>query len=82
MGLAGKDAASGSSPCRVVKIGSLEWYYQHVRARFKRFGSAKVIRSLCGRLQGGGKGRTGMGMFQACFNGEEQNWSVVKLAAV
>lgn len=44
-------------PChlaRVLKIGSLEWYYQHVRARFKRFGSAKVIRSLCGRLQGGG----------------------------
>ncbi|XP_021089840.1 melanophilin isoform X2 [Mesocricetus auratus] len=44
-------------PChlaRVVRIGSLEWYYQHVRARFKRFGSAKVIRSLCGRLQGGG----------------------------
>nr|XP_045002617.1 melanophilin [Jaculus jaculus]XP_045002618.1 melanophilin [Jaculus jaculus] len=39
---------------RVVKIGSLEWYYEHVRARFKRFGSAKVIRSLCGRLQGGG----------------------------
>ncbi|XP_027447092.1 melanophilin isoform X2 [Zalophus californianus] len=44
-------------PChlaRVVKIGSLEWYHQHLRARFKRFGSAKVIRSLCGRLQGGG----------------------------
>ncbi|XP_026641866.1 melanophilin [Microtus ochrogaster] len=44
-------------PChlaRVVKIGSLEWYYQHLRARFKHFGSAKVIRSLCGRLQGGG----------------------------
>ncbi|XP_055473072.1 melanophilin isoform X2 [Psammomys obesus] len=44
-------------PChlaRVVKTGSLEWYYQHVRARFKHFGSAKVIRSLCGRLQGGG----------------------------
>lgn len=40
------------SLCRVVKIGSLEWYYGHVRARFKRFGSAKVIRSLCGRLQG------------------------------
>ncbi|XP_058389471.1 LOW QUALITY PROTEIN: melanophilin [Diceros bicornis minor] len=42
-------------PChlaRVVKIGSLEWYYGHVRARFKRFGSAKVVRSLCGRLQG------------------------------
>ncbi|XP_030873019.1 melanophilin isoform X2 [Leptonychotes weddellii] len=43
-------------PChlaRVVKISSLEWYHQHLRARFKRFGSAKVIRSLCGRLQGG-----------------------------
>ncbi|XP_066201667.1 melanophilin [Saccopteryx leptura] len=44
-------------PChlaRVVKRGSLEWYYGHVRARFKRFGSAKVIRSLCGRLPGRG----------------------------
>ncbi|XP_054426364.1 melanophilin [Pteronotus mesoamericanus] len=44
-------------PChlaRVVKMGSLEWYYGHVRARFKRFGSAKVIRSLCARLPGGG----------------------------
>ncbi|XP_058521154.1 melanophilin [Ochotona princeps] len=41
-------------PChlaRVVKMGSLEWYYEHVRARFKRFGSAKVIRYLYGRLQ-------------------------------
>ncbi|XP_025069737.1 melanophilin isoform X7 [Alligator sinensis] len=37
----------------VVKIGSLEWYYEHVRSRFKRFGSAKVMRSLCGRLQPG-----------------------------
>ncbi|XP_025144992.3 melanophilin isoform X2 [Bubalus bubalis] len=44
-------------PChlaRVVKMGSLEWYYSHVRARFKRFGSAQVVRSLCGRLQGAG----------------------------
>ncbi|XP_012611162.2 melanophilin isoform X1 [Microcebus murinus] len=44
-------------PChlaRVVKIGSLEWYHQLVRARFKRFGSAKVIQSLHGRLGGGG----------------------------
>ncbi|KAF7462192.1 hypothetical protein GHT09_013061 [Marmota monax] len=43
-------------PChlaRVLKMGSLEWYHAHVRARFKRFGSAKVIRSLYGRLQGG-----------------------------
>ncbi|XP_069472082.1 melanophilin isoform X2 [Ambystoma mexicanum] len=38
---------------RVVKIGSLEWYYEHVRSRFKRFGSAKVMRSLYGRLQPG-----------------------------
>ncbi|XP_068959255.1 melanophilin isoform X6 [Petaurus breviceps papuanus] len=40
-------------PCqlaRVVKTGSLDWYYEHVRARFKHFGSAKVMRSLCGRL--------------------------------
>ncbi|XP_057602892.1 melanophilin [Hippopotamus amphibius kiboko] len=44
-------------PChlaRVVKMGSLEWYYGHVRARFKRFGSAQVVRSLCGRLRGTG----------------------------
>lgn len=51
-------------PChlaRVVKIGSLEWYYQHLRARFKHFGSAKVIRSLCGRLQGGGGSEPSLG---------------------
>ncbi|XP_036925095.1 melanophilin isoform X2 [Sturnira hondurensis] len=44
-------------PChlaRVVERGSLEWYYGHVRARFKRFGSAKVVRSLCARLPGAG----------------------------
>ena len=41
--------------CRVVKVGSLEWYYRHVRARFKHFGSAQVAQSLCGRLQGAGK---------------------------
>ncbi|KAM4836387.1 melanophilin isoform 2-T3 [Thomomys bottae] len=46
------------TPChlaRVVQMGSLGWYYEHVRARFKRFGSAKVIRSLCGRRQGAGE---------------------------
>ncbi|KAM9347469.1 melanophilin [Symphorus nematophorus] len=40
-------------PCRmarVLKIGTLEWYYENVRARFKRFGSAKVMRSLFKRL--------------------------------
>ncbi|KAJ8781627.1 hypothetical protein J1605_010885 [Eschrichtius robustus] len=44
-------------PChlaRQVKRGSLEWYYGHVRARFKCFGGAQVVRSLCGRLQGAG----------------------------
>ncbi|NXE76136.1 MELPH protein, partial [Cochlearius cochlearius] len=43
-------------PCRlsrIMKIGSLEWYYEHVRSRFKRFGSAKVLQSLYGRLQPG-----------------------------
>nr|ACD14084.1 melanophilin transcript variant 1 [Numida meleagris] len=49
-------------PCRlsrVVKIGSLEWYYEHVRSRFKRFGSAKVLQSLYGRLQPEQKGEFG-----------------------
>ncbi|XP_068428865.1 melanophilin isoform X2 [Clinocottus analis] len=42
-------------PCRmarVLKIGTLEWYHENVRARFKRFGSAKVMRSLFRRLSG------------------------------
>ncbi|CAL1582636.1 unnamed protein product [Knipowitschia caucasica] len=42
-------------PChmaRVLKIGTLEWYHENVRARFKRFGSAKVMRSLFKRLNG------------------------------
>ncbi|XP_008112807.1 melanophilin isoform X1 [Anolis carolinensis] len=45
-------------PCRlsrVVKTGSLEWYYEHVRSRFKRFGSAKVMRSLYGRMAPSGQ---------------------------
>ncbi|XP_007941811.1 melanophilin [Orycteropus afer afer] len=49
------------APCRlarVVKVGSLEWYYEHVRARFKRFGSAKVVQSLSGRLQAGAQPAT------------------------
>lgn len=37
---------------RVLKIGTLEWYHENVRARFKRFGSAKVMRSLFKRLSG------------------------------
>ncbi|CAK6973918.1 melanophilin [Scomber scombrus] len=42
-------------PCRmarVLKIGTLEWFHENVRARFKRFGSAKVMRSLFKRLSG------------------------------
>ncbi|XP_053139084.1 melanophilin isoform X2 [Hemicordylus capensis] len=45
-------------PCRlsrIVKTGSLEWYYEHVKSRFKRFGSAKVMRSLYGRMTHGQK---------------------------
>ncbi|XP_069589443.1 melanophilin isoform X7 [Ranitomeya imitator] len=45
---------------RVVKIGSHEWYYDHVRARFKRFGSAKVLRSLYLRQQSDGRGGSNM----------------------
>lgn len=35
---------------RVLKIGTLEWFHENVRARFKRFGSAKVMRSLFKRV--------------------------------
>ncbi|KAI1236972.1 hypothetical protein IHE44_0014220, partial [Lamprotornis superbus] len=42
-----------NSKRQIVKIGSLEWYYEHMRSRFKRFGSAKVLQSLYGRLQPG-----------------------------
>ncbi|XP_041118969.1 rab effector MyRIP-like isoform X3 [Polyodon spathula] len=34
----------------VLKMGSLDWYHEHVRSRFKRFGSAKVMRSLYKRF--------------------------------
>lgn len=43
------------SVCRVVKIGTAGWYHDNVRNRFKRFGSAKVMRSLYKRLNGDGK---------------------------
>ncbi|XP_051566900.1 melanophilin-like isoform X2 [Myxocyprinus asiaticus] len=36
-------------PChmaRILKIGTLEWFHENVRSRFKRFGSAKVMNSL------------------------------------
>ncbi|KAM6892989.1 melanophilin a [Lycodopsis pacificus] len=39
---------------RVLKIGTVGWYHDNVRNRFKRFGSAKVMRSLYKRLSGDG----------------------------
>ncbi|XP_068101438.1 melanophilin isoform X4 [Hyperolius riggenbachi] len=45
---------------RMVKIGSHDWYYDHVRSRFKRFGSAKVMRSLYMRQQSDEKGGPNM----------------------
>ncbi|XP_053296563.1 melanophilin isoform X2 [Pleuronectes platessa] len=50
-----KEQGSVCDPChmaRVLKIGTLEWYHENVRTRFKRFGSAKVMRSLFKRLNG------------------------------
>lgn len=44
-----------SDLCRVVKIGTAGWYHDNVRNRFKRFGSAKVMRSLYKRLNGDGE---------------------------
>ncbi|NWQ86407.1 MELPH protein, partial [Burhinus bistriatus] len=59
-------------PCRlsrIVKIGSLEWYYEHVRSRFKRFGSAKVLQSLYGRLQPGqGVNSTFLGLHNRVYS--------------
>ncbi|XP_028820686.1 melanophilin-like [Denticeps clupeoides] len=40
-------------PCRmarVLKIGTLEWYHENVRSRFKRFGSATILKSLYRRM--------------------------------
>lgn len=35
-----------SLPCRILRTQSLEWYYNNVKIRFKRFGSAKVLKTL------------------------------------
>jgi len=32
--------------CRLLRTQSLEWYYNNVKSRFKRFGSAKVLKTL------------------------------------
>lgn len=31
---------------RLLRTQSLEWYYNNVKNRFKRFGSAKVLKNL------------------------------------
>ncbi|KAM7390592.1 hypothetical protein PAMA_008660 [Pampus argenteus] len=44
-----RDKAWLCSACqkgRILKIQSLEWYYNNVKSRFKRFGSAKVLKTL------------------------------------
>ncbi|XP_016093255.1 melanophilin [Sinocyclocheilus grahami] len=48
-----KDHGWVCDPChmaRILKIGTLEWFHENVRSRFKRFGSAKVMSSLFKRL--------------------------------
>ncbi|KAM4626951.1 melanophilin [Discoglossus pictus] len=45
---------------RTLRIGSVDWYYEPVRSRFKRFGSAKVMRYLYPRLQPRGAGFQGL----------------------
>ncbi|XP_016351073.1 melanophilin-like isoform X2 [Sinocyclocheilus anshuiensis] len=48
-----KDHGWVCNPChmaRILKIGTLEWFHENVRSRFKRFGSAKVMNSLFKRL--------------------------------
>uniref|UniRef100_A0A8C2GAJ0 Melanophilin b n=1 Tax=Cyprinus carpio TaxID=7962 RepID=A0A8C2GAJ0_CYPCA len=48
-----KDSGWVCDPChmaRILKIGTLEWFHENVRSRFKRFGSAKVMNSLFKRL--------------------------------
>ena len=32
---------------REAELQSGDWFYSNVKKRFKRFGSAKVVRSLC-----------------------------------
>ncbi|KAK6325601.1 hypothetical protein J4Q44_G00049430 [Coregonus suidteri] len=55
-----KDHGWVCDPCRmtrVLKIGTVGWYHDNVRTRFKRFGSAKVMKSLYKRLNGEGTRR-------------------------
>ncbi|KAK1798721.1 hypothetical protein P4O66_007003, partial [Electrophorus voltai] len=54
----GKERGWVCEPCRaarVLKIGTLTWYHDNVHSRFKRFGGAKVLRSLRKRLSDAGR---------------------------
>ncbi|XP_026989200.2 melanophilin a [Tachysurus fulvidraco] len=53
-----KDHGWVCDPCRmsrILNIGTLGWYHDNIRSRFKRFGSAKVMRSLYKRLNEEGR---------------------------
>ncbi|KAJ4921669.1 hypothetical protein JOQ06_003349 [Pogonophryne albipinna] len=62
---------------RVLKVGTAGWYHDNVRNRFKRFGSAKVMRSLYKRLNGeGGRDDDTMSMpdvHSHAYNGEDDH---------
>ncbi|XP_053554831.1 melanophilin isoform X4 [Bombina bombina] len=45
---------------RMVKLGSVNWYHEHVQSRFKRFGSDKVMRCLYPRLHSDPRGGAGL----------------------
>ncbi|KAA0715793.1 Melanophilin Exophilin-3 [Triplophysa tibetana] len=36
---------------RILKIGTLEWFHENVRSRFKRFGSAKLLLFIIRRMK-------------------------------
>ncbi|KAI4789313.1 hypothetical protein KUCAC02_035329, partial [Chaenocephalus aceratus] len=60
--------------------GPRGWYHDNVRNRFKRFGSAKVMRSLYKRLNGeGGRDDDTMSMpdvHSQAYNGEDDHGGV------
>lgn len=60
--------------CRVVKIGTAGWYHDNVRNRFKRFGSAKVMRSLYKRLNGDGEWGPGAWQEHSALSWPLQPW--------
>ncbi|XP_068612731.1 melanophilin a [Brachionichthys hirsutus] len=67
----------GCRMTRVLKMGTAGWYHDNVRNRFKRFGSAKVMRSLYKRLNAdGGRGDDAQSMPDShsyMYNGVEDD---------